>query len=200
MESERVTVYLFRHGQTEWAATGQHTGRTDIPLTDRGRAQAQGLRELVSKIKFSAVFASPLCRAMETATLAGFANITAEPDLMEVDYGSYEGLTTKEIREKVSNWTVWTHPCPEGETLAEAAERCAAVIKRARVAGDNVAVVAHGHILRILTATWLNLPPSEGKHFMLDTSTLSVLSHEHETPAIKIWNTPVDIVSALPLK
>jgi probable phosphoglycerate mutase len=118
-------------------------------------------------------------------------------DLREFDYGGYEGLTTKQIREQVPGWTVWTHPVPDGETLAQAAARCQRVVDKARTAGGAVALVAHGHILRILTATWLNLPPSEGKHFMLDTSTISILSHEHEIPAVKIWNTPIDLLACL---
>lgn len=195
-----TTLYLFRHGQTEWAATGQHTGRTDIALNDKGREQARMLREATSRLKFDAALVSPLSRARETAELAGFnAPLTFVDDLMEVNYGVYEGLTTARIRESVPGWTVWTHPLPEGETLEQAAARCERVISKAKelAPGGKVALVAHGHILRILTATWLNLPPFEGRHFMLDTSTISILSHEHETPAIKIWNTPTDLLSCL---
>lgn len=193
-----VTLYLFRHGQTEWAATGQHTGRTDIPLTEKGRDQAAALRDVVMRIKLSAAFVSPLARARETAEIAGFRDqIQIVDDLREFDYGAYEGLTTKQIRETVPGWTIWTHPVPDGETLEQAAVRCQRVIERAGASGGKVALVAHGHILRILTATWLNLPPSEGKHFMLDTSTISILSHEHETPAVKIWNTPIDLLACL---
>ena len=192
-----VTLYIFRHGQTEWALSGQHTGLTDIPLTDVGREQARALRNSVSHIDFSQVLVSPLSRAKETAQLAGLENAKVLQDLAEFNYGEYEGLTTDEIRKKVESWTVWTHPCPYGETLAEAAQRCQNVIDTASGIGGKVAVVAHGHILRILTATWLKLPPEDGRHFMLDTSTISVLSHERETPAIKIWNSPTDIVAAL---
>ncbi len=198
MTTDDFTLYLFRHGQTEWAATGQHTGRTDIPLTEKGREQAATLQEVVARVKFNAVLVSPLSRARQTAEIAGLGDqMQTVDDLREFDYGGYEGLTTKQIREQVPGWTVWTHPVPDGETLAQAAARCQRVIDKARTAGGAVALVAHGHILRILTATWLNLPPSEGKHFMLDTSTISILSHEHEIPAVKIWNTPIDLLACL---
>lgn len=198
MTTDNVTLYLFRHGQTEWAATGQHTGRTDIPLTEKGREQAALLRDVVARVQFSAVLVSPLLRARETAEIAGFGDhIQIADDLHEVDYGAYEGLTTKQIRETVPGWTVWTHPLPNGETIQQAAARCQCVIDKAHTSGGKVALVAHGHILRILTATWLNLPPSAGKHFMLDTSTVSILSHEHETPTVKIWNTPIDLLACL---
>ncbi len=189
MTTEKVTLYLFRHGQTDWAVTGQHTGRTDIPLNEHGRVQSQRLKTIVEGLVFTKTFVSPLSRARDTATIAGIGDerIVCE-DLAEFDYGRYEGLTTDEIRKAVPDWTIWTHPCPGGETLQEASERCRRVIDTARGIKGNVALVAHGHILRILTATWLDLPPSEGKHFILETSTISVLSYERETPAIKIWN------------
>lgn len=191
MTSE-VTLYLFRHGETEWSATGKHTGRTDIPLTERGRQQAQALQGIVSGLSFSRVLVSPLSRARDTASLSGLeSQLAVCEDLAEFDYGEYEGLTTVEIRDRVPGWTVWTHPCPGGETMEKAGQRCAKVIATASGIGGSVALFAHGHILRILTATWLQLPPSEGKHFMLDTGTVSVLSHERETPAIKIWNSHV---------
>lgn len=186
---QELTLYLFRHGETEWSASGQHTGKTDIPLTEKGREQARLLRDAVGHLDFSDVLVSPLSRAQETATLAGLgARIKTCDDLAEFNYGDYEGLTTVQIRERVAGWTVWSHPCPSGETMEQAAVRCQRVIDTARSAGGNVALFAHGHILRILTATWLNLPPSEGKHFILDTSTISILAHERETPAIKMWN------------
>ena len=197
MNNTPLTLYIFRHGETEWARGGQHTGRTDIPLTDVGRKQARALRNAVNHIDFSSVLSSPLCRARETAKLAGLEPAKPCDDLMEFDYGKYEGLTTIQIRDQVPDWTVWTHPCPEGETLAAAAKRCQNVIATAGSIGGNVALFAHGHILRILTATWLKLPPEEGRHFMLDTSTISVLSHERETPAIKIWNCPPNLTAVL---
>jgi len=189
MTTSQLTLYLFRHGQTAWSVTGQHTGRTDIPLTEHGREQALALRDTVSQIHFSLVLVSPLSRAKETATLAGLgAEMTICDDLAEFNYGAYEGLTTDQIREKVPDWTIWTDPCPGGESMQDAMRRCQRVIDTARGAGSNVAIVAHGHILRILTAAWLGLTPECGKCFILDTSTVSILSHEHDLPAIKMWN------------
>ncbi len=188
-DEQQTTLYLFRHGETEWSASGRHTGRTDIPLTDSGRVQARMLEEATSQVRFSLVLVSPLSRAQETAALAGLkSRISTCEDLAEFSYGEYEGLTTTEIREKVPNWTVWTHDCPGGETVQHAGQRCQRVIDKANESKGNVALFAHGHILRILTATWLKLPPTEGKHFILDTSTMSILSHERDTPAIKLWN------------
>lgn len=195
--SQNLTLYIFRHGQTEWALSGQHTGLTDIPLTDIGRRQATALKSMVEHIDFSAVFVSPLARARETAQLAGLSDAKVLKDLSEFNYGKYEGITTEEIRKTVPSWTVWSHPCPEGETLEDAAGRCQNVIDTASQVGGRVALVAHGHILRILTATWLKLPPDQGKHFILDTSTISILSFERENPAIKIWNSPTDRIAAL---
>lgn len=192
-----VTLYIFRHGQTEWALSGQHTGRTDIALTDVGRDQARALRNVINHIDFSQVLVSPLSRAKETAELAGLKDAKVCDDLAEFDYGKYEGLTTDRIRKEVAGWTIWTHDCPEGETLAQAARRCQNVIDTAGSIGGKVALIAHGHILRILTATWLKLPPEGGRHFMLDTSTVSVLSHEREIPAVKIWNSPTNLIGAL---
>lgn len=186
-----TVLYLLRHGETEWSLSGRHTGRTDIPLTEKGKEQAKLVAGYMSKITFSKVLVSPLSRAQETAKLAGFSSATTCDDLTEFDYGSYEGLTTVEIRKNISDWTVWTHPCINGETLAQVEARAKNVISLANSSGGNVAVVSHGHMLRILTAAWLQLPPSEGRHFMLDTSTISILSHERETPAIKLWNASV---------
>lgn len=194
---QSTTLYIFRHGQTEWAVSGQHTGRTDIPLTEVGKEQARTLGGLIKNIQFDSVFVSPLSRARETAELAGLTDATVLKDLAEFDYGEYEGKTTEEIRRAVAGWTIWNRPCPGGETLDEAAQRCKNVIGSACEVGGKVALVAHGHILRILTATWLRLPPTEGKHFMLDTSTISVLSHERDNPAIKIWNCSADLQKVL---
>jgi probable phosphoglycerate mutase len=191
-KSAMTSLYLIRHGQTEWSLSGKHTGRTDIPLTDTGRTEAKRLNEPLSQLNFSMVLCSPRSRARETAKLAGFGSGVAVCDeLAELDYGDYEGLTTQEIRAKVPDWTVWTHPCPQGESLEQAAKRCRKVIDLAS-SSEQVLIFAHGHILRILTTCWLLLPASEGKHFILDTSTISVLSHERETPAIKVWNRPIN--------
>lgn len=185
-------LYLFRHGQTKWALTGQHTGLSDIPLTDVGREQAKALGKAISHIPFAKVLVSPLSRARETAALAGLSSAAVCDDLVEFNYGQYEGLTSKQIGELVPGWTIWTHPCPQGETLEQARRRAQGVIDTACSIGGNVALVAHGHILRILTAAWLNLPTTDGKYFILDTCTVSLLSYEHENPAVKIWNNPTD--------
>ncbi|HEY9715742.1 MAG TPA: histidine phosphatase family protein, partial [Chroococcales cyanobacterium] len=186
--SSSLTLYLFRHGQTEWSLTGRHTGHTDIPLTAEGKRQAESLRAAVSQIKFAGALVSPLGRARDTASIIQLnCPARVEQNLIEFDYGEYEGLTTDEIRRTSPNWTIWTGICPGGESLANVAERCRQVIASSAAIGGNVALIAHGHILRILAATWLGHPPEQGSNFMLDTCTLSLLSHEHEIPAVKIW-------------
>jgi broad specificity phosphatase PhoE len=184
-----VRVVLVRHGQTEWSASGRHTGLTDVPLTAHGKAQAVALGPAIADLLGgppSDVRTSPLARAALTAELAGLT-ATVDDDLREVDYGDYEGLTTPQIRETVPGWTVWTHLLPGGETLAQAAERADRALARLR--GEAV-LVAHGHFLRILTARWLGLPPDAGRLFKLDTATLSVLGTERETRVIERWNQP----------
>ncbi len=193
-------LILVRHGETEWSKSGQHTGRTDVPLTENGRAQAIGLIPALSKIEFSQVLSSPLSRASETASLAGIgehAKTTA--DLAEFDYGQYEGLTTPHIQEQVPGWTVWTDPCPGGETLEKVGERAVRVIKQARETGGNVAIVSHGHMLRILCAVYLGMPPSAGQHFQLDTCSVCWLSSEHDAPTIRLWNIPSTLAANLNL-
>lgn len=186
-----VTLYLFRHGQTDWAKSGQHTGRTDIPLNEVGRSQAASLKEAVNHLKFDAVLASPLSRAKETAEIAGLFNAeTIVDDLAEFDYGKYEGLTSSQIREQVADWTIWTHDCPGGETLDQVAKRTENVIAKASKIGGTVALFAHGHVLRILTARWLGLSATFGQYLLLDPSTVSILSNDRGTPAIKLWNSP----------
>jgi broad specificity phosphatase PhoE len=192
-----TTLFLFRHGETEWALSGKHTGCTDIPLTDKGRQQAAKLKDVVHSVTFSAVLSSPRSRALDTAKLAGFENIVIDDDLAEVDYGDYEGITTAEIRKSVPGWTVWTHPCLNGETLSAAAARATKVIKRAEDVGGNVAIFSHGHMLRVLVTAWLQLDPAEGRRFMLDTSTVSILSHEHESRTVKVWNAPIDMIACM---
>ena len=180
-----MRVLLVRHGATEWSASGQHTSRTDIPLTEAGREAARGLslgRE------FALVLSSPLRRARETAELAGFAP-EIEPDLTEIDYGDYEGRTTPEIREERPGWTLWRDGSPGGETLAQAGERADRVIARVLAADGDVAVFAHGHILRVLAARWIGLPPERGASFALDTASISELGFEWENRVIARWNT-----------
>ena len=182
-------IAVVRHGQTEWSLNGRHTGTTDIPLTDDGRAEARASAPLVQALPIDRVVCSPLQRAHETCTLLDLAlEPTIDPDLVEWNYGVYEGITTKEIRETVPDWTVWFGGCPEGETPDEVAARVDRVIAAAREAGGTTLVVAHGHVLRVLTARWLGLAPQDGRFFRLDTATVSLLGWERETPVVLKWN------------
>jgi probable phosphoglycerate mutase len=180
-------VLLIRHGETTWSASGQHTGRTDLPLTDRGRRQAEALGAALAGLRFARTLTSPLRRATETARLAGLDG-TEVDDLREWDYGDYEGRTTAEIREEVPGWTVWRGPVPGGERLEEVAVRADRVIDAVEAAGEDVALVSHGHFLRVLAARWLELPPVEGRRLALDTATLSLLGSDREVRAIRRWN------------
>ena len=182
---------LIRHAQTEWSATLRHTGRTDVPLSPAGRLDAQRLRPRVEALSLSVTLCSPLSRARETASLVGLHDTIPCDDLVELDYGEYEGLTTAEIQRTRPGWTVWTSDCPGGETLEDAGDRADAAIAAALAhAGDGAAVgiVAHGHILRILAARWLGQPASFGGVLALDTSTLCHLGFEHGARAIRRWN------------
>ena len=182
---------MVRHGETAWSRTGQHTGRTDIPLTERGRTQAHCVGEMLRDRLFDLVLTSPLSRAATTALLAGFGRgVVACEDLREWDYGRYEGRTTAEIRRKVPGWTVWTHPCPGGETAEAVGARADRVIKIVRAAGGLVALFGHGHQLRVLAARWCGLAPRDGRLLSLDPATMSVLGYEHETSVIRRWNEP----------
>jgi broad specificity phosphatase PhoE len=195
-------LILLRHGQTEWSRAGKHTGRTDIPLTADGEAAAAALAPVLAKRKFAAVFTSPAQRVIRTAELAGLtggdANAKQDPDLWEWDYGGYEGVTTQEIQRTRPGWYLWrdgvipgdkAHP---GETVEEVGARADRVLARVAelLPEGDVALVAHGHMLRVLTARWLRLPPSDGKLFRLDTSTISTLGTEHDEPVIARWNAP----------
>lgn len=189
-------LWLIRHAQTEWSATLRHTGRTDVPLSPAGRLDAQRLRPRVEALSLSTILCSPLSRARETASLAGLHDTTLCDDLVELDYGAYEGLTTAEIQRTRPGWTVWTSDCPGGETLEAAGDRVDKVIATARSYGDAgaaVGIVAHGHILRILAARWLNQPAAFGGVLALDTSTLCLLGLEHGSQAIRRWNVPASI-------
>jgi broad specificity phosphatase PhoE len=187
----RPQAWLVRHGETAWSKSGQHTGRTDVPLTDAGRAQAKRLSRKLGHRKFALVLSSPMSRALDTARLAGFGDrIEVAPDLHEWNYGRYEGLTTPEIRKEVLGWTVWTHPIPGGETAAEVAARVDRVIARVRAAPGDAVIFAHGHVLRVLAARWLDLPPTDGRLLALGTATVSVLGWERETPVVERWNAP----------
>ncbi|HEX5148414.1 MAG TPA: histidine phosphatase family protein [Candidatus Limnocylindrales bacterium] len=183
-------VWLVRHGETEWARLGRHTGRTDVPLTERGREQARDLGRRVAGHPFGLVLTSPLSRAAETARIAGQGDVAlADPDLMEWDYGAHEGRTTAEIRADYPGWTIWTGPWPGGETVDQVGRRADRVIERIRSspAGD-VLVFAHGHLLRVLAARWIELGPASGGRFELGTATLSIVGWERETRSIELWN------------
>jgi broad specificity phosphatase PhoE len=199
-------LILLRHGQTEWSQAGKHTGRTDVPLTPRGVADAAALAPMLARRQIVAVFTSPAARARRTAELAGLDDtggripVKTDPDLWEWDYGGYEGMTTARIREQQPGWYLWRdgvipgdadHP---GETVEQVGARVDRVLERAwAFLGDgdgDVALVAHGHVLRVLTARWLGLPPVDGRLFRLDTGTVSTLGTEHDEPVITTWNVP----------
>jgi len=182
-------IVLVRHGPTEWSVSGRHTGTTDLPLTEDGRAAAASLRERLARYDFAAVLTSPMLRARDTAELAGLGGSAAvEPDLREYDYGAYEGLTTKEIRERRPGWYLWSDGVPDGETPDQVAERADHVIARALEAGGDVALFAHGHILRALGARWLELPAAYAGNLALGTAAVCELDHERDHRVIRLWN------------
>jgi broad specificity phosphatase PhoE len=182
-------LWLIRHGETEWSLSGAHTGRTDIPLTPKGESRAAGLREKFTGHKFALVLTSPLQRARRTCELAGFgATAQLEPNLLEWDYGDYEGLTTDDIHRVRPGWSLFRDGVPGGEAIEQVASRARAVIARSLDAHGDVALFAHGHILRILTACWLELEPAAARLFVLSPSGISRLGYERETRAIVLWN------------
>jgi len=185
--AEETELWLVRHGETEWSRSWRHTSVTDIELTDAGREQARSLRPLLTGVGFDRIWSSPRRRALETAELAGCAPEVVE-DLVEWDYGDYEGITTAEIRETVPGWTIWSHPTPGGETAARVGERLDRVVERARAAGGRTLVFAHGHSLRVLAARWLGLDVADGRVFLLDTGTYSVLGDDRGQPVVVQWN------------
>jgi broad specificity phosphatase PhoE len=191
MESSEQRVFAIRHGETEWSLSGQHTGTTDIPLTANGRRLAERIRPLLGRETFELVLTSPLQRARETCHLAGFSHALIDSDLVEWNYGEYEGLTPKQIHGRVPGWLIFRDGCPGGETPTEVGARADRVIARARAATGDVALFAHGHVLRVLAARWLGLPAGDGQHFLLDTGTLNVLAYYRGIPAVKIWNGPL---------
>ena len=185
------SVTLVRHGETEWSASGKHTGRTDIPLTAEGERKARALHERLGGVAFDRVFTSPLQRARRTCELAGFGDrATADPDLLEWNYGDYEGRTTSEILKQRPGWLLFRDGCPNGEQPADVGARADRVIARLRAADDRAIVFSSGHILRVLAARWLGLAPSEGRLFMLSTASVSTLGYEHgkDEPAVQLWN------------
>jgi probable phosphoglycerate mutase len=181
-------LWLVRHGPTEWSESGRHTSTTDLPLLPDGEAAAEALAPRLRGLAFEQVLTSPRLRARRTAQLAGFPDAEVDDDLVEWDYGDYEGLTTDQIRATVPGWTVWTHPCPGGESGAEVAVRLDRVVSRAGAVGGRTLAFGHGHSLRALAARWLGLEVAGGRLLRLDTATVSVLGHEHETPAVLRWN------------
>lgn len=189
MDQPRGELWLIRHGETEWSAAGRHTGRTDIALTEEGRRQAALLEKRLAGRSFSHVLSSPLARALDTCKIAGYSEAAELTDnLLEWDYGNYEGLTITEIRDKAPGWTIWTGDPPDGESIMQVAERVRRVIDLASSVRGDVALFAHGHVLRVLAACWLELPPDNGRFFALGTASLSILGHERETPVITLWN------------
>jgi len=183
---------LIRHGETEWSLSGQHTGNTDIPLTENGRRAAQRLGPYLAEQEFSLVLSSPLQRSLQTCELAGLGErVQIDPDLREWDYGAYEGLKPSEIHRQAPGWMIFQNGCPGGETPDQVAARTDRVIRRVREAGGRVALFAHGHVFRVLVARWIGLSPGEGCHFLLDTSTLTILSFYRDIPALKCWNAPL---------
>jgi broad specificity phosphatase PhoE len=187
-----VNVFAIRHGETAWSLSGQHTGTTDIPLTDNGRRLAERLRPTLAKEAFALVLCSPMQRARETCELAGLGAVAIiEPDLAEWNYGDYEGRTPGQIHASTPGWLIFRDGCPGGEAPEQVAARVDRVIARARAADGDVALFAHGHVLRVLAARWIGLPAGGGQHFLLDTGTLCVLGYYRDVPAVKVWNGPL---------
>jgi broad specificity phosphatase PhoE len=182
-------MFLVRHGETEWSRDGRHTGRTDLPLLDAGRRQAAAVGPLLAGHPFALVLVSPLARAVETCDLAGMGgSAERDDDLMEWDYGSYDGLTTEEIRKEHPGWTLWTDGTEGGESAAAVGRRADRVIERARSCVGDTLCFSHGHLLRVLAARWVGLPPVGGRLLALSAGSLSVLGWERETPVVERWD------------
>jgi len=185
-------LYLMRHGETAWSLSGQHTGRTDIPLTERGEQDARKLADRLRTLKFSRVFTSPLKRARLTCELAGLGELAEiEPDLVEWDYGDYEGQRPADIRAARPGWNVFRDGCPGGESPAQVSERADRLIARLRTLEGNIAIFSHGHFGRVLAARWIGLEIRQAQNLLLSTASVSILGYEHnlaEVPAIVLWN------------
>jgi len=189
MKSFHQKIYLIRHGETEWTKTKQHTGLTDIPLTEEGCIQAEWLKERLGQKKFKKVFCSPLKRAKETCEISGYLKQAAiDQDLLEWDYGDYEGKTSAEIHKTDPHWTIFSKGAPNGESIGDVGTRAQRMIAKVRDISGDVAIFSSGHFLRSFVAKWLHLPISEGKLFLLSTASISVLGYEREQPAIVSWN------------
>jgi broad specificity phosphatase PhoE len=188
-EHRAQQVWLIRHAETEWSLDGRHTGRTDVPLTDVGRERARELGARLADRSWALVLTSPLTRAVETARLAGLGEgAQLRDDLLEWHYGEYEGITTKEIRAQRPGWLLWRDGCPGGETAAEVGVRVDRLIAELRALDGDAALFAHGHVLRVLGARWVELPPEAGAVLYLSTATLGVLGYEREISVIRLWN------------
>jgi broad specificity phosphatase PhoE len=189
MSKPKQQIYLIRHGETEWSLSGQHTGITDIPLTANGQRDAKLIASLLSKMHFAKVLTSPLQRARKTCELAGLGvHAEVERDLMEWNYGEYEGLTSEQICQTSPGWMLFRDGCPGGETPSQVSARVDRLIEKIRAVDGPVILFAHGHILRVLAVRWLGFPVAAGAHFLLDPATLSILSYYREVPALKQWN------------
>jgi len=188
-------IYLARHGETEWSLSGQHTGLTDLPLTDRGQQNARQLGPRLAGIKFAHVFTSPLQRASKTCELAGFKSVAETlPDLVEWNYGDYEGLTTATIRQNRPEWEIFRDGCPNGETAVDVAKRADCVIAALRTLSGNALVFSSSHFLRVFAARWLGQEPALGRHLVLGTAALSIIGYDHtlQEPVIRLWNQSKD--------
>ncbi len=197
MDNESPSVFLVRHGETEWSLSGRHTGRSDIPLTERGERDARRLAERLCARRFAQVLVSPLRRAVRTCELAGFgAAAEPDPDLLEWNYGEYEGRRTADIRAERPGWQLFRDGCPGGESLLQVGARADRVIARVRASEGSTLLISSGHILRVLVARWLGLAPAAGALFLLGTASVSVLGYEHDRtqPAVCLWNDtgPID--------
>ena len=191
MSSTFPIVYLARHGETAWSLSGQHTGTTDLPLTENGERNALRLGERLKGAKFAKVYTSPLQRARRTCELAGFGTVAdVDPDLAEWDYGQYEGLTSAQIHARNPGWQLFRDGCPGGESLQQIGARADRVVSRVRAVEGDVLLFSSGHILRVIASRWLGLEPSAGRYFLLSTASLSQLSYEHNfsEPVIRLWN------------
>ena len=191
MSATLPVTYLARHGETAWSLTGQHTGLTDIPLTERGERNARRLGERLAALTFAQVFTSPLRRAFRTCELAGFAAVaTVDPDLVEWNYGKYEGRRSAEIRAERPDWQLFRDGCPGGETPVDVAVRADRVVSRVRAVQGDVLLFSSGHFLRVLAARWLGVEPGAGRFFLLSTASLSALGYEHDLtqPVVRLWD------------
>jgi probable phosphoglycerate mutase len=196
-------LYLIRHGQTEWSLSGQHTGQTDIPLTEQGEQDARDLAKRLRAVRFSRLFTSPRQRARRTCELVGLDAVAErEPDLAEWDYGDYEGQRSVDIRKERPDWNLFRDGCPHGESPVQISARADRVIARLRALEGNTAIFSHGHFGRVLAASWIGLPVSQAQHFLLSTASLSILGYEHnlaDEPAIVLWNAVAnDICDGMP--